>query len=86
LKGQIDSMRFLSPEVALVHITGGTLMSWQSDVSIPGRKSIQTLVARKSEGKWHFVAFHNTRIRSMDVETIVSGIANWLWQLFFPSK
>ncbi|PIG94558.1 DUF4440 domain-containing protein [Gloeocapsopsis sp. IPPAS B-1203] len=86
LKGQIDSMRFLSSEVALVHTTGGTLMSWQSDASIPRRKSIQTLVARKSEGKWHFVAFHNTRIGSMDIETIASGIANLLWQKLRPSR
>ena len=86
MKGQIDSMRFLSPEVALVHTTGGTLMSWQSDASIPGRKSIQTLVARKRDGKWHFVAFHNTRIRPMDIETIASGITNLLWQKLRPSR
>ncbi|MBE9191800.1 SgcJ/EcaC family oxidoreductase [Gloeocapsopsis crepidinum LEGE 06123] len=86
LKGQIDSMQFLSPDVALIHTTGGTLMSWQSDASIPGRKSIQTLVARKRDGKWYFVAFHNTRIRPMDIETIASGMTNLLWQKLRPSR
>jgi uncharacterized protein (TIGR02246 family) len=59
LTGQIESLRFLSPEVALIHATGGTLMPGKDR---PVRPSIQTLVAVKRDGLWRFAAFHNTRI------------------------
>ena len=61
LVGQIDSLRFLGPDVALLRTTGGTIFPGQKDAR--GRRpSIQTLVAvRRPEG-WRFAAFHNTRI------------------------
>jgi uncharacterized protein (TIGR02246 family) len=62
LVGQIDSLRFLAPDVALVHATGGTLFSGQP-ASRARRPSIQTLVAVKRAGQWRFTAFHNNRIQ-----------------------
>jgi uncharacterized protein (TIGR02246 family) len=61
LVGQIDSLRFLGPDVALLRTTGGTIFPGQKDAR--GRRpSIQTLIAvRRPEG-WRFAAFHNTRI------------------------
>ena len=59
LTGQIDSLRFLSPDVALIHATGATLMPGKDR---PVRPSIQTLVTVKHDGVWRFAAFHNTRI------------------------
>jgi uncharacterized protein (TIGR02246 family) len=61
LVGQIDSLRFLGPDVALLRTSGGTIFPGQKDQR--GRRpSIQTLVAvRRPEG-WRFAAFHNTRI------------------------
>jgi uncharacterized protein (TIGR02246 family) len=51
LRGQVKSLQFLSSDIALIHAIGGTLMSWQSDDAIPGRKSIQTFIARKRNGE-----------------------------------
>ncbi|MBE9168081.1 SgcJ/EcaC family oxidoreductase [Pleurocapsales cyanobacterium LEGE 06147] len=87
LRGEVKSLQFLSPNIALVHAIGGTLMSWQSDTAKPGRKSIQTLVATKHEGEWRFASFHNTRIQPLGIGTIASGVTNLLWQrLFCRSK
>jgi uncharacterized protein (TIGR02246 family) len=63
LTGEITGIRFLSPEVALVHATGGTLMPGRADAK-PVRPSIQTLVATRRDGRWRFAAFHNTRIKN----------------------
>jgi uncharacterized protein (TIGR02246 family) len=61
LVGQVDAVRFLGPDVALVHATGGTIFPGQRDER--GRRpSIQTLVAVKRGDAWRFTAFHNTRI------------------------
>jgi uncharacterized protein (TIGR02246 family) len=62
LTGRIEGIRFLSPEVALVHATGGTVARGKS-VPSPERDSIQTLVAVKRDGEWRFAAFHNNRVR-----------------------
>lgn len=63
LEGQsITQLRFLTPEVALLHMTGTVKLRWQKKPS-PGRLSIQTLVAVKQKDEWKFAAFHNTRIQ-----------------------
>ena len=61
LIGDAPAVRFLAPDVALVHATGGTVMPGRGDDRAV-RPSIQTLVAVKREGAWRFAAFHNTRI------------------------
>lgn len=86
LRGQVKNLRFLSPNIALLHAIGGTLMSWQSDDATPGRKSIQTFVARRHDDEWRFVSFQNTRIQFLGIGTIASGVANALWQKIRPSK
>ncbi len=55
-------VRFLSPNVALVHSGGAVLRSHQKK---PSRRaiSVQTLVAVKQEDRWLFAAFQNTRYR-----------------------
>jgi uncharacterized protein (TIGR02246 family) len=63
LEGQgITDLRFLSPEVALLHMIGTVKLKWQKKPA-PGRLSIQTLVAVKQDGEWKFAAFHNSRIQ-----------------------
>ena len=59
LVGQVEGVRFLAPDVALVHATGATLMPGKDR---PVRPSIQTLVAVRRDGDWRFAAFHNTRV------------------------
>ncbi|MGH2354172.1 MAG: SgcJ/EcaC family oxidoreductase [Chloroflexota bacterium] len=73
LVGQIERIRFLSPDVALVHATGATLMPGKDR---PVRSSIQTLVATKRDGAWQFTAFHNCRIVHRNaLQWLLFGIA-----------
>ena len=58
----IPAIRFLSPEVALVHSTGGVRFPGQDTVS-PTQDSIQTFVLVKREEGWRISAFQNTRIQ-----------------------
>jgi uncharacterized protein (TIGR02246 family) len=61
LVGKVRSMRFLTPDVAIMHVVGGTIMAGQSDIE-PGRNSIQTLVIKRNKaGQWSLAAFQNTR-------------------------
>jgi uncharacterized protein (TIGR02246 family) len=55
-------VRFVDPDVAIVHTLGGTVMPGKSEPT-PERDSIQTLVAVRDAGGWSFVSFQNTRIR-----------------------
>lgn len=75
LTGQIDSLRFLAPDVVLIHASGSILDAGRTTPA-PERSSSQTLVAKKSDGIWRFVAFHNTRIRPMG--KTVGGTMAWL--------
>lgn len=80
LVGQIDRLRFLGPDVALVHATGATLMPGRP-ASDPRRPSIQTLVATKRDGAWCFVAFHNTRIEHRNaLQWLLFGIGTKLFR------
>ena len=60
LVGKVRSVRFLTPEVAVMHAVGGTVMGGQIDIE-PDRNSVQTLVAVKlTGGEWRLAAFQNT--------------------------
>jgi uncharacterized protein (TIGR02246 family)/steroid delta-isomerase-like uncharacterized protein len=60
LVGKIRNVRFLNPDVAIMHAVGGTIMAGQSDIE-PERNSIHTLVIMKeSDDKWRVTAFQNT--------------------------
>jgi uncharacterized protein (TIGR02246 family)/steroid delta-isomerase-like uncharacterized protein len=61
LVGKIRTVRFLTPDVAIMHVVGGTIMAGQSDID-PERNSIHTLVVMTgSDGKWRIAAFQNTQ-------------------------
>ncbi|WP_244221971.1 SgcJ/EcaC family oxidoreductase [Corallococcus exercitus] len=62
LDGEVKSLRFLAPDVALIHTEGVVKLRWQRKAP-KGRRSIQTTVAVKREGVWYFTAFQNTRIQ-----------------------
>jgi uncharacterized protein (TIGR02246 family) len=70
LVGKVRSIRFLTPDVAVMHAVGGTGMAGQFDID-PDRNSVHTLVAMKRGGdggdssKWCFAAFQNTRANYM---------------------
>lgn len=51
LVGNVRNVRFLTHDVAVMHVVGGTIMAGQTDIE-PERNSVQTLVATKdSKGK-----------------------------------
>jgi hypothetical protein len=64
LVGQVKSVRFLTPEIAVMHAVGGTVMRGKTNPS-PERDSIQTFIAIKRSGEWGLAAFQNTRVRPM---------------------
>jgi uncharacterized protein (TIGR02246 family) len=88
LVGRVTSVRFLSPDVALMHTLGGTVKRGKA-VPAPERDSIQTLVATKSGDTWHLAAFQNTRLRPIGRNaggTFVWLFADWLWKLLRPRQ
>lgn len=88
LVGKVEDVRFLSPDVALIHAVGGTVMRGKSEPS-PGRGSIQTLVATRQEGEWRLAAFQNTRIRPMSNKArpfLAWTLSDWLWKAFRLNK
>ena len=83
LTGRIESIRFLGPDVAIVHASGGTILGGKTRPS-PERDSIQTLVAVRGDGGWRFAAFHNSRVRPIGS---FGGFLRWaitdlLWKTF----
>ncbi len=66
LVGGIESIRYLSDDVALVHGTGSVLVAWRSQLP-KGRLTRNTIIAvRRAEG-WRFAAIHNGRVRPMSI-------------------
>jgi uncharacterized protein (TIGR02246 family) len=78
-------VRFVAPEVAIVHTLGGTVMRGKSEPA-PERDSIQTLVAVRDAGGWSFISFQNTRIRPIGdgaVSALLWLVPDKLWRLRF---
>jgi uncharacterized protein (TIGR02246 family) len=66
LVGEVESVRFLSDDVALVHSTGSVLAAWRS--SIPKRRLTRnTIVCVRTPVGWRIAAIHNGRVRPMSV-------------------
>jgi uncharacterized protein (TIGR02246 family) len=66
LVGEIETIRYLRPDVAIVHTFGSVLMPWRT--SLPERRlSRQTIVAVRGDDGWRFTAFHNARVRPRQV-------------------
>ena len=86
LTGRVLSIKFPSPDVALVHTTGDTLLRGKMRPS-PERHSIQTLVAVREGAGWRFAAFHNTRVRPIGPATfLIWALTDRLWRIFAPGK
>jgi uncharacterized protein (TIGR02246 family) len=62
LWAQVKSVRFLRPDVALMHTHGTILKPGESDAS-PEPVSIQTLTVSKHGNEWLIDAFHNVPIQ-----------------------
>jgi uncharacterized protein (TIGR02246 family) len=61
LAGTIQSLRFLTPEIALIIATGAIVSAEGVEED---EKTIYTLVAQKQAGRWQFVAYQNTPIQT----------------------
>jgi len=89
LVGQVKDVRFLSPDVALIHAVGGTVMRGKGEPS-PERDSIQTLVAVRQEGgAWRLAAFQNTRVRPMGRNAssfLIWAVSDMLWKVLGPKQ
>jgi uncharacterized protein (TIGR02246 family) len=87
LVGRVEDVRFLSPEVALMHAVGSTVMRGKSEPS-PERDSIQTLVAVRQDGEWRLAAFQNTRVRPVHnaAAFLVWTLSDLLWKVFRLNK
>lgn len=80
LVGKVRSVRFLTPEVAIMHAVAGTVMPGQSDIE-PERNSTQTLVARKQGGEWRLAAFQNSRAQYLGRPKLAQELTEELRQL-----
>ncbi len=87
LVGKVRSVRYLSPDVAVMHAVGGTVMRGKAEPS-PERDSIQTLVATRQGGEWRIAALQNTRVRigRNAVTFLVWAFTDWLWKIFRLNK
>jgi uncharacterized protein (TIGR02246 family) len=88
LTGRVLSIKLPSPDVALIHATGGTVLRGKMKPS-PERDSIQTLVAVRDGTEWRFAAFHNSRVRpigSNPATFLIWAITDTLWRIFAPGK
>lgn len=66
LVGEVESIRYLGDNVALVHGTGSVLVAWRTQT--PKRRLTRnTIVAVRSAEGWRFTAIHNGRIRPLRV-------------------
>ena len=88
LVGDVTDVRFVAPDVAIVHAFGGTIARGK-EAPAPERDSIQTLVAVKRDGAWRLTAFQNTRVRPIGVNA--SGTLLWLitdriWRWCLPRR
>jgi uncharacterized protein (TIGR02246 family) len=87
LVAAVESVRFLSPDVALMHVLGGTVRREKTQPA-PERDSIQTLVALKRDGAWSLAALQNTRVRPMSRSARSACIwllTDWLWKVLGPT-
>jgi len=87
LVGQVKDVRFLNPDVALMHAVGSTVMRGKSEPS-PERDSIQTLGAVRQDGEWRLAAFQNTRVRPVHnaAAFLVWTLSDLLWKVFRLNK
>ena len=88
LVGSVQSVRFLDPDLAVMHARGGTLMRGKTRAD-PARDSIQTLVAVQRNGAWQLAAFQNTRLRPMSASfaaVLLWNFTDWLWSFALGTR
>lgn len=74
LEGEVESVRFITADVAVAHWTGSVAYPWQKSVK-RRRLSRQTLVLRRLDGRWLATAFQNTRVRPIPQKGVGFALA-----------
>ncbi|HEY9411671.1 MAG TPA: SgcJ/EcaC family oxidoreductase [Jiangellaceae bacterium] len=66
LVGELESIRYVAPGVAILHGTASVLMPWRTE--LPKRRlSRQTIVVVDTAEGWRITAIHNGRVRPVTV-------------------
>ncbi|MDT4965769.1 MAG: hypothetical protein QOJ64_506 [Acidobacteriota bacterium] len=60
--GTVKSIRFLRPDVALVHVEWN--LEFRVGPDTKKAKAMNTIVMTKDKGKWSIAAFHNTPVQT----------------------
>jgi uncharacterized protein (TIGR02246 family) len=60
LVGKVRGIRLPTPDVAVLHVVGGTVMAGQLDID-KDRNSVQTLVSVKKGSEWQIALVQNSR-------------------------
>jgi uncharacterized protein (TIGR02246 family) len=58
----VTGLRFLRPDVALVHLDGGFQLPGETQLA-PERRAAISIVAVRDGGTWRFALYHSTRLR-----------------------
>jgi uncharacterized protein (TIGR02246 family) len=87
LVGKVQDIRFLGPDVAVMHAIGGTIMRGKSKPA-PARDSIHTLVVTRARPGRQIVAFQNTRLRIIDRGRafLAWALSDMIWRGFRLGK
>lgn len=86
LVGDVIDLRFVAPDVAVMHARGSTIMRGRREPS-PERDSLQTMVAVRRDDRWQLVAFQNTRVRPIGknaLGTLLWLATDWCWKWALP--
>jgi uncharacterized protein (TIGR02246 family) len=62
--GEVESVRMLGPDLAVVHAAGAVVWPWHRGVP-EARRSRQTLLVVRRAGDLSIAAFHNTRVAAV---------------------
>ena len=66
LVGEVESIRYIADDVAVLHGSGSVLVAWRT--RLPKRRLTRnTLVAVRGAEAWRFAAIHNGRVRPVRV-------------------
>ena len=71
LVGQIEAIRYLGPDVALVHAFASVRVAWRRE--LPKRRLTRsTMVAVRSGTEWRITAINNVRVRPVTIPAVDS--------------
>lgn len=64
LHQEVRSLRFITPDVAIL-VTSGAILQAKQQAPKPKDLKVQTLVAVRQDGRWLFASFQNTKHRRL---------------------